>query len=97
MPERARVTSLEAIETFRATLIVYREKAGRVLDEVNDSVVRTRLWLQTNRVAHWKNEVRRCDRELKQRQHKTVDHFRRSVCRFPIERREPCAGGYKHD
>ena len=32
MPERAKVTSLEAIEAFRARLIVYRERAGRVLD-----------------------------------------------------------------
>jgi len=68
MPERARLTSLEAVESFRAMLIVYREKAGRVLDEVSDSVVRTRLWLQTTCVEHWKNEVRRCQRELKQHQ-----------------------------
>ena len=32
MPERAKVTSLEAIEDFRAKLIIYRAKAGRVLD-----------------------------------------------------------------
>ena len=68
MPERARVTSLEAIETFRARLIVYREKAGRILDDVGDGVVRTRLWLQTNRIAHWKGEIRQRELELKQKQ-----------------------------
>jgi predicted nuclease with TOPRIM domain len=67
MPDSARVSSLEAIETFRSSLIIYREKAGRILDEVNDSVVRTRLWLQTNRIAHWQNEVRQRDRELKEK------------------------------
>ena len=67
MPDSARVSSLEAIEAFRATLIIYREKAGRVLDEVSDSVVRTRLWLQTNCVAHWQNEVRQRDRDLKEK------------------------------
>jgi chromosome segregation ATPase len=68
MPERAKVTSLEAIEDFRARLIIYRDKAGRVLDEVNDGVVRTRLWLEGDRPAHWENQIRRLTRELEQRQ-----------------------------
>jgi hypothetical protein len=68
MPDRARVTSLEAIESFRAKLIIYRDKAGRVLDEVSDEVVRTRLWLQSDRVTHWQNQIRARHRELEQRQ-----------------------------
>ncbi len=68
MPDRARVTSLEVIEDFRAKLIIYRDKAGRVLDEVNDDVTRTRLWLQSERPAHWQNQIRRLTRELEQRQ-----------------------------
>lgn len=68
MPERARVTSLEAIDDFRAKLIIYRDKAGRVLDEVNDDVTRTRLWLQSERPAHWQNQIRRLTHELEQRQ-----------------------------
>ncbi len=68
MPERARVTSLEAIEDFRARLIIYRDKAGKVLDEVNEEVVRTRLWLENDRVAYWQNEIKRRHRELELRQ-----------------------------
>lgn len=68
MPERARVTSLEAIDDFRAKLIIYRERAGRVLDEVNDDVTRTRLWLQSERPAHWQNQIRRLTHELERRQ-----------------------------
>ena len=68
MPERAKVTSLEAIEAFRAKLVVYREKASRVLDEINDEVTRTRLWLQQDRRAHCEAEIRRCHREVEQRQ-----------------------------
>jgi hypothetical protein len=68
MPESARVNSLEAIESFRAVLVVYREKAARVLDEVSDNVVRTRLWLQTNRIEHWKGRIRQCEQDLKERQ-----------------------------
>ena len=68
MPERARVTSLEVIESFRAKLIIYREKAGRVLDEVSDDVTRTRLWLQTDRPAHWREIIRRRSQELERAQ-----------------------------
>lgn len=68
MPERAKVTSLEAIEAFRAKLIVYCEKASRVLDETNDEVIRTRLWLQQERRTQCEAEIRRCQRELEQRQ-----------------------------
>ena len=68
MPERARVTSLEAIESFRAKLIIYRDKAGRLLDEVSDEVTRTRLWLQGDRRTYWQSQVERRARELQQRQ-----------------------------
>ncbi|TAL05232.1 MAG: hypothetical protein EPO07_03840 [Verrucomicrobia bacterium] len=68
MPDRARVTSSEALETFRAKLIIYRGKASRVLDEVGDDVTRTRLWLQTDRPAHWAGEIRRRTRTLEEKQ-----------------------------
>lgn len=68
MPDRAKVTSLEAIEDFRAKLIIYREKAGRVLDEVSDEVTRTRLWLDHDCTTRWKNEIRARTRELELRQ-----------------------------
>jgi hypothetical protein len=68
MPERAKVTSLEALEDFRAKLIVYRDKATRVLDEVSDEVTRARLWLETDRPAHWQGQIRQRTRELEQAQ-----------------------------
>jgi hypothetical protein len=68
MPDRAKVTSLEALEDFRAKLIVYREKASRVLDEVPDEVTRTRLWLESERPAYWQNQIRRLNRDLEQAQ-----------------------------
>jgi hypothetical protein len=68
MPESAKVTSLEAIEDFRAKLIVYRDKAARVLDEVGDEVTRARLWLETDRPGHWQNQIRQRTRELEQAQ-----------------------------
>jgi hypothetical protein len=68
MSDRAKVTSLEALESFRARLIVYRDKAGRVLDEVSDEVTRTRLWLETDQPAYWQGQLRRLTRELEQAQ-----------------------------
>jgi hypothetical protein len=68
MPDRANVSSLEAMETFRARLIVYREKAGRVLDEIHDEVIRTRVWLEKDCPARWNAELKRLNRELEQRQ-----------------------------
>jgi hypothetical protein len=64
MPERAKVTSLEAIEDFRAKLIVYRDKASRVLDEVSDDVTRTRVWVENDRPVFWQNQIRRLTHDL---------------------------------
>jgi len=64
MPERAKVTSLEALEDFRAKLIIYRDKASRVLDEVSDNVTRTRVWVESERPVYWQNQLRRLQREL---------------------------------
>jgi len=68
MPDRAKISSLEAIETFRARLVIFREKAGRVLDEVSEEVTRTRMWLQTDRVTFWEGQIRRRQKELEMRQ-----------------------------
>jgi len=68
MPQSAKVTSIEAIDAFKASLIVYLEKAGCVLDDVSDDVVRTRIWLQSDRQLHWKNQTRQRTRELAQAQ-----------------------------
>lgn len=68
MPDRAKVTSLEALEAFRASLIVYLTRANRVLDEVSDEVMRTRLWVQTDQRAHWEDEVRRRTKVFEEKQ-----------------------------
>ena len=68
MPDRARVTSIEAIEAFRNQLILFRDRAGRVLDEVSEHLTRTHNWLEHDRQIHWQNEIRRLQRQLEQRQ-----------------------------
>lgn len=66
MSEQARITELTALDAFRASLLVYLERAGRLLDDVRQQVVSTRLWLQSDRQVYWKLEVRRRSAKLAQ-------------------------------
>ena len=68
MPERAKVGSIEALESFRSNLIVYLGNALRALDEVSGDVMRTRAWIENDRLVHWENEVRRRTRKLQEKQ-----------------------------
>jgi len=58
MAERAQVTSVEAIESFRASLIVFLSKVRLTLEEVSDEVMRLQFWLQNDQRRHWENELR---------------------------------------
>ena len=60
----AHVTSTDAIESFRANLVVYLAKTRPLLEDACDEVIRTRQWLQQDRRMHWENQVRRRTREL---------------------------------
>jgi hypothetical protein len=68
MPERAHVTSVDALEAFRSNLIVYLSKARPTLEEVSAAVQRMRNWLEGEQRAHWENEFRRRSRALEQAQ-----------------------------
>jgi len=46
MEERAHITSVEALESFRASLIVYLAKARPALEEVTTEMQRLRTWLE---------------------------------------------------
>jgi hypothetical protein len=59
MAERAHVTSSEAIDQFRASLVVYLSKSKRLLEDACDEVYRLRTWLQNDQRIHWENHVRR--------------------------------------
>ena len=58
MAEKAHVTSVEAIETFRATLINYVSKARPAVEEVTADALRTKLWLENNQRLHWEGQLR---------------------------------------
>jgi len=68
MPDRAHVTSVDALDSFRAALIVYLSKARPALEDVVADVQRMRSWLDTDQRAHWDREVRLRARKLEEAQ-----------------------------
>ena len=66
MATQVRVTSIDALDRFRAHLIIFLTEARRAVDEVVDEVRRTRLWLQHDQRLHWEAQVRRWRKLLDQ-------------------------------
>ena len=53
MAQRANITSLEAIQEFRANLVIFLNKARPALEEASSEVSRMRVWLETERRPYW--------------------------------------------
>ena len=68
MPDRGHVTSVEALEEFRAKLIIYQAKARAALEDVSADVTHTRLWIENEQRIRWESEVRRRAKALEQAQ-----------------------------
>lgn len=68
MGNQAKVTSVDALDSFRASLVVFVTKARQSVDGVRDQVRRTRNRLQTDLRMHWEGEIRRRRRILDQKQ-----------------------------
>ncbi|WP_395751735.1 hypothetical protein [Prosthecobacter sp.] len=68
MADQARISNLDSIEAFRAALIVFINKARVTLDSVQDSVKKTRGWLQSEQPAFWATQVRQRQNKLDQAQ-----------------------------
>jgi len=68
MPQKAHVTSLEALETFRSNLIIFLSQARPALDEISSEVQRTRNWLENDQRVNWQNQMRRRTKDLEQAQ-----------------------------
>jgi hypothetical protein len=66
MAEQAQVTSVEAIESFRASLILFLSKVRPTLEELSDEVLRLQFWLQNDQRRHWENELRWRGRQLEE-------------------------------
>jgi hypothetical protein len=72
MAEQVKVTSIDALEAFRANLIVFLTAAHRSVDEVRDEVRRTRQWIQTDQRVHWEGQARKWRRALAQAEQELI-------------------------
>ena len=66
MATHAKVTSIDALEVFRASMIIFVNKAQSALEQATDEIRRTRSWIQYDRRTYWENEARRRARALSQ-------------------------------
>ena len=66
MAEQAQVTSVDAIEAFRASLVLYLGKTRPAVEQVEAEALRTRIWVQTTQREHWDHELRLRRRKLEQ-------------------------------
>ena len=65
---QAKITSVEAVELFRAALIVFASQARPALEEVSSEVLRTRLWIENDQRRFWEIELRVRGKQLEQAQ-----------------------------
>lgn len=66
MSDQARITSIEALEAFRADLLQYIRHAGSALEDMVGEVRRTRSWLDHDRVRYWATELKQRQKRLEQ-------------------------------
>jgi hypothetical protein len=66
MAEQAKVSSIDALEAFRADLINYVEKARVALEDAEGEVRRTRTWLDVDRTGYWVNQMKLRTKQLEQ-------------------------------
>jgi archaellum component FlaC len=66
MATHAKLTSTDALEAFRASLIVFLNKSHSAIDQVSDEIRRVRSWIQNDQRTHWENEMRKRARVLAQ-------------------------------
>jgi hypothetical protein len=62
----ARVRSLDALNTWRSSLIVFQTKARRGVAQVTDEVKRLRQWLELEQRTHWEMEIKKRSRKVDQ-------------------------------
>ncbi|MGO8767068.1 MAG: hypothetical protein ACLQSR_18285 [Limisphaerales bacterium] len=66
MSGQAQITSVEAIELFRAALIVFISRARPVLEESSGEVTRMHLWLENEQRRYWQDQLRARAKGLEQ-------------------------------
>jgi hypothetical protein len=68
MAGQAQITSVEALEAFRADLIVYLSQMQPVIDEVGSEMMRMKFWLQNEQRQVLESQARQRQRRLEEAQ-----------------------------
>lgn len=66
MSDQVNISSIDALEAFRADLIQYISKARVALEDMEGDVRRTQTWLDTDRVQHWGGQMKLWTKNLHQ-------------------------------
>ena len=66
MSDQVRISSIDALEAFRADLIQYVDKARVALEDASSQVRRTRSWLDVDRTGHWTGQCKQWTKLLEQ-------------------------------
>lgn len=68
MADQARISNLDAIESFRTALIIFIGKTRQSLETAQDAVKKTRSWLQLEQPAYWSSQIKLRQKKLDQAQ-----------------------------
>ena len=68
MDQQAQVKSVDALESFRASLILFLSKARPTLEEIAAYVTRIRSWLENDQRNYWDKQMKLRARELERAQ-----------------------------
>ena len=66
MSDQANVSSIDALEAFRADLIRYVERARVALEDSEGEVRRTRTWVEVDRATYWTMQFKQRTKKLEQ-------------------------------
>ena len=66
MADEAKVRSVDSLEYFRSSLIVFLSKARKAVSHAEDGVKRARYWVEQEQHTHWMQEHKKRSRKLAQ-------------------------------
>ena len=66
MSNQARISSIDALEAFRAELLRYIDQARVALDDMTGEARRTSTWLDVDRTQYWAGQIKKLTKLLHQ-------------------------------
>lgn len=66
MSDQAKISSIDALEAFRADLVQYIAKARVALEDMTGDVRRTQTWIESDRTQHWSGQIKQWTKALHQ-------------------------------